>query len=86
MRRFWKRGCACLVPAANCLPDFRFAALLTHRHPPSEGGARCGLCSRICGDLNSPISGTGGDQPTAVQVPSGLRQALPRATSGRPSI
>jgi hypothetical protein len=26
------------------------------------------------------------DQPTAVQVPSGLRQALPRATSGRPSI
>jgi hypothetical protein len=26
------------------------------------------------------------DQPTAVHVPSGLRQALPRATSGRPSI
>jgi hypothetical protein len=26
------------------------------------------------------------DQPTAVQVPSGLRQALPRATCGWPSI
>jgi len=32
------------------------------------------------------ISAMARDQPTAVQVPSGLRQALPRATSGRPSM
>ena len=55
---------------------------------PRPGAAReAAIRRRIAAEIDVRASGGARvGQPTAVQVPSGLRQAVPRASCGRPSI